>query len=172
VTDHAPEPVELVRTASERELLEAFLEQQRLEVVRAVRGVAEADARRRLVPSLTTLAGILKHLSAVERNWFQRRLARRDPADIAGRAFGDDPSWQVGPEETVEDLIAEYEQACVQSRELVARYELDEVVRHERVGPVSLRWIYAHMVEETARHAGHADILREQIDGTSASAPA
>ncbi len=172
VTDPESYPEDLVSTGAEREMFEAFLDAQRREVVRAVRGVSAADANRRLVPSLTTLAGILKHLSAVERSWFQRRLAQRDPADIDGRAFGDDPSWTVGPDESVDDLIAEYDWACAQSREVAAGCQLDDAVPHERLGEVSLRWIYAHMIEETARHAGHADILREQIDGWSATATA
>jgi uncharacterized damage-inducible protein DinB len=150
---------------TERGVLEAFLDWQRGEVVRTVRGVTEDQSRRRLVPSLTTLAGILKHLAAVERSWFQRRLGRQDPARIPGYAAGDDPSWAVGPEETVESLIAEYEAACARSREIAAGLALDEPVTHELLGRVSLRWIYAHMIAETARHGGHADIVREQVDG-------
>lgn len=165
MTDPVLEPEELLSTGGERELVEAFVDCQRREIVRAVRGVSEADARRRLVPSMTTLAGILKHMSAVERNWFQRRLAQVDPADIDGHSRGDDPSWLVDLGETVDDLVAEYDKACDQSREIAARFGLDDSVPHERLGRVSLRWIYAHMIEETARHAGHADIIREQIDG-------
>ena len=162
-------PEELVSTAGEREVWEAFLDCQRREVKACVEGVSEADARRRLVPSMTTLAGVLKHLSGVERNWFQRRLGQRAPEDIAGNSRGDDPSWIVAPEETIADLVAEYDEACARSREIAAGFGIDDQVPHEVYGGISLRWVYAHMIEETARHAGHADILREQIDGTSAT---
>jgi hypothetical protein len=69
--------------------------------------------------------------------------------------------------ETVESLIVAYNAQCELSRETAARFGLDDVVPHPYLGEVSLRWILVHMIEETARHAGHADILREQIDGTT-----
>ncbi|WP_422770313.1 DinB family protein [Plantactinospora sp. WMMC1484] len=157
-------PEEAASTGGERAVWEAFLDCQRREVAEKIAGVSEEDARRRLVPSLTTLGGLLKHLSAVERSWFQRRLASREPADIAGWVDGGDPSWTLGPDDTVERLLAEYAEACEESRRVAARSALDYSVPHSRLGRVSLRWIYAHMIEETARHAGHADILREQLD--------
>ena len=158
-------PDELVSTGNEREVLEAFLEFHRDVVKRKLIGLSEEDARRRLVPSLTTMAGLVKHLSAVERSWFQRRLAQRSPDAIEGNSRGSDDSWAVGDDESIEDLIAEYDSACVESRSIAADLELEDSVPHERLGRVSLRWVYVHMIEETARHAGHADILREQIDG-------
>lgn len=154
---------ELVATDGERAVWEAFLDCQRREVAEKIAGVSDEDARRRLVPSLTTLGGLLKHLSVVERSWFQRRMAQRDPADIAGWVDGGDPSWTLGPDDTVRSLLAEYAEACAESRRVAAGFALDDAVPHARLGRVSLRWIYAHMIEETARHAGHADILREQL---------
>jgi uncharacterized damage-inducible protein DinB len=159
-------PDELVSTGTEREILEAFLELHRGVVKRKISGLSEGDARRSLVPSLTTLAGLLKHLSAVERNWFQRTLARRSPDAIEGDSRGADNSWAVADDESTEDLIAEYDEACSESRRVAAGLELEDSVPHARLGRVSLRWVYVHMIEETARHAGHADILREQIDGS------
>jgi len=153
-------PDESVSTGSEREVLEAFLDLYRTIVIRKLTGVDDDQARQRLVPSLTTLAGIVKHLASVEREWFQVTLAQR-PVDLPD-ADGD---WRVGADETVEGLLADYELACRQSREIAARFGVDELVPHPRLGQVSLRWIYVHMIEETARHAGHADILREQTDG-------
>jgi Protein of unknown function (DUF664) len=67
----------------------------------------------------------------------------------------------------VAGVLADYQAACEQSRAAAAEHELDHVVPHDRLGSVSLRWILVHMVEETARHAGHADILREQTDGST-----
>ncbi|GIG91580.1 DinB family protein [Plantactinospora endophytica] len=161
---------EKVATAGERAVWEAFLDCQRRELTEKIAGVSDEDARRRLVPSLTTLGGLLKHLSVVERSWFQRRLAQREPAEIAGWVDGGDPSWTLGPDDTVESLLAEYSEACAESRRVAAELALDYSVPHPRLGQVSLRWIYAHMIEETARHAGHADILREQLDDTRPTA--
>jgi hypothetical protein len=64
-------------------------------------------------------------------------------------------------------LIEGYERACAASRQVAARFSLDDSVPHARMGMVSLRWIYVHMIEESARHVGHADILREQTDGAT-----
>ncbi len=153
---------------TERQILEGFLDSYREIIKRKVHGLTEHQARARLVGSLTTLAGLLKHLAVAERSWFQRTLAGLTPEQIGANAHGRSAaSWQVADEETIADLIAEYDQACARSREIAAGYELDHVVPHHRLGQVSLRWIYVHMIEETARHAGHADILREQTDGST-----
>jgi hypothetical protein len=146
-------------------MLEAFLDYYRSVPVAKLSGLSEEDARRRLVPSLTTLIGLVKHLAAVERGWFQHRLGGRPREEIAENSRGDDASWHVAADETVADVVAEYAAACATSREIAAGFALDDSVPHDRLGRVSLRWIYVHMIEELARHAGHADILREQIDG-------
>ena len=98
---------ELTSTAPEREVLEAFLDAYREVITGKLRGLSADDVRRRLVPSLTTLIGLVKHAAAVERNWFQHYLARQPRERIAGNSFGDDASWQVGPDETTADVIAE-----------------------------------------------------------------
>ena len=159
-------PDERVATGSEREVLEAFLDFHRGVVVRKLRGVSEADARRRLVPSETTLVGIVRHLAGVESDWFRRRLDGQPIERLTGSGDNDE-SWAVSDDETVEGVITRYQWACDQSREVASRYALEDSVPHPRLGRVSLRWIYVHMIEETARHAGHADILREQLDGAT-----
>lgn len=156
--------------ADERTTLEAFLDYYRDVIKAKVRGVSEEDARRRLVPSATTLSALIKHLCRVEASWFQHRLAQMSADDLPLlRGWIDDPErdFRVAPAETVEVLIAQYDEQCFLSRETAARFDLDHVVPHPALGQVSARWIYVHMVEETARHAGHADILREQLDGTT-----
>ena len=129
--------------------------------------LTEEQARRRLVPSLTTLIGLVKHMAAVERNWFQHHLAEIPRDKIAGNSTGNDASWAVAAGERIADVIAEYDAACAESRQDAEWFALDHSVPHNRLGRVSLRWIYVHMIEELARHAGHADILREQIDGAT-----
>jgi uncharacterized damage-inducible protein DinB len=154
--------VAMATTGDERTVLESFLDFHRSIAVSKVLGVADDEARRRLVPSETTLAGLLRHLALVEDNWFQRVLTGSLPA-----REGEDTSWALEEGDTVEGLVAAYRAECARSRETAARYPLDHTGSHPHLGPVSLRWIYVHMIEETARHVGHADILREQTDGAT-----
>jgi uncharacterized damage-inducible protein DinB len=158
---------ELVATGTERQVLEAFLDFHREVLVRKVSGVSDQEARQRRVPSRTTLAGLVKHMIGVERGWFQRVLAQRSAAEIGRNVGGGDDSWELAEDETVESLVEEYRRTCEQSRHTAARFALDDAVPQRRLGRVSLRWIYVHMIEETARHVGHADILREQTDGAT-----
>jgi uncharacterized damage-inducible protein DinB len=152
---------------SERQVLEAFLDFHRQVLVSKVDGISENEARRRRVPSKTTLAGLIKHMIGVERGWFQEVLGGRNPEDIGPNVGGGEESWDLAENETVSSLIKEYEQTCEQSRQTAARFALDDAVPEPDMGQVSLRWIYVHMIEESARHVGHADILREQTDGAS-----
>lgn len=160
--------VDTVHTAGEREALEAFLDDYRAAVVRKATGLSDADATRRLLPSRTTPAGLVKHLTWDEIGWFQQVLART-PADElpvpAGAEDDPDADFLLEPGDTMESVIEAYQQQCVRSQETAARFDLDDVGEHPRIGDVSLRWVYLHMIEETARHAGHLDILRELIDG-------
>lgn len=154
----------LSESASERQVLEAFLDDYREALESKLAGLTEEQARSRLVPSLTTPMGLVKHAAACERSWFQRCLAERAPSEIDGYASGDDESWHVTADETVDDVIAEFRSACAESRQVAARFALEDTALHRFLGRVSLRWIYVHMIEELARHAGHADILREQLE--------
>ncbi|MFJ3342757.1 DinB family protein [Streptomyces diastaticus] len=146
----------------EREVLETFLDCQRGIVRRKATGLTEEQARQRHVSSATTVAGLVKHLTMVEHNWFVRVLEQRP-------SLTPDPgtSFVLGADETVGDLLTAYEAACARSRASAARFALDHVVPQRQFGQVSLRWILVHMIEETARHAGHADILRELTDGAT-----
>jgi uncharacterized damage-inducible protein DinB len=154
-------------TGSERQVLEAFLDFHREVLVSKVDGISENEARHRRVPSKTTLTGLIKHMIGVERGWFQEVLAGRKLEDIGPNVGGGDESWDLSENETVSSLIKEYEQTCEQSRQTAARFALDDAVPEPDMGQVSLRWVYVHMIEETARHVGHADILREQTDGAA-----
>jgi uncharacterized damage-inducible protein DinB len=168
VTDTSPlaDEEDLVAAAGERETLEGFLEYHRRVLSGKLRGLSEEDARRRLVPSLTTMLGLVRHAAAVERNWFQHYLGGKPREEITGDARGDARSWDVAGQ-TIAGVIAEFDGACATSRQIAASFALDQTVPHDRLGEVSLRWIYVHIIREHARHAGHADIIREQIDGAT-----
>lgn len=158
---------EQASTAPEREVLESFLDAYREELTGLLRGLSEEQARRRLVPSRTTVIGLVKHAAAVERNWFLHTLGRLPREQIAGNSTGDDASWEVDPTETIAAVVAEYEEVCRRSRRLAADLQLDDTVPHPRFGRVSLRYIHVHMIRELARHCGHADILCEQLAAES-----
>ncbi|WP_343600402.1 DinB family protein [Mycobacterium sp.] len=149
----------------ERATLEAFLDDYREIVVRKVAGLSDADARRRLVASATTVGGLVKHLRWAEYGWFDQLLHQR--ADDNRRPHERAWEFEIGPGESLVTLVTEYRSQCEDSRRIAARYALDDTVPHVHLGAVSLRWIYVHMIEETARHAGHLDILREQLDGAT-----
>jgi Protein of unknown function (DUF664) len=118
--------------AGEREVLEGFLDYHRQVISGKLRGLSEDDARRRLVPSLTTLIGLVKHAAAVERNWFHHYLAQRPREQIAGNAWGNADSWDADPGETIADVIGEYTAACAESRQIAANFALDDTVPHDR----------------------------------------
>ncbi len=151
--------------ADERVALEGMLNDVR-EVVRlSVKGLTDEEARRRLVASNTTILGLVQHCAAIERFFFQCTLEGREPAVISGRSDATAPSWELEESTTIDGVLRDFDAACAESRRTATAYDLDYVTRHNRRrGPVNVRWIYLHMIQELARHAGHADILREQIE--------
>ncbi len=154
-----------VLLADERATLQAFVDDQRREIAALLEGVTEEEARRSLVPSLTTLASIVKHCAFVEVVWFQVGLAGRTRAELGIPEEAGD-SWVLVDADTAESLLAAYASACDESDRIAAQRSLDDLVLHNRRSPLTLRWVYAHMIRELARHAGHGDILREQIAAT------
>ena len=153
---------EATLTGTERAQLEAFLHDNRLEIVGLLDGVTEEQARRRLVPSLTTLLALVKHATFVEKVWFQCSLAGRTRTEVGIPEDARD-SFLIDEGDTVESVLAGYRRAWTEADEIAAAYDLDDLAVHNRRGPLTLRWIYVHMVEELARHAGHGDILKEQV---------
>ncbi|MGW1738159.1 DinB family protein [Nocardia sp. NPDC001965] len=139
------------------------LESNRAALIGAVRPLTDEQSRRRLVPSLTTPIGLIKHCAAAERVWFQRTVGGLAESACDGYARGDDAGWKVPPGQTLAQVIAEYEAAADRSRAIARTAADDDIFVHYRRGAVSFAWICAHMIEELARHAGHADILVEQI---------
>ena len=117
------------------------------------------------MPSATTLLGLVKHVTFVEKVWFHVSLAGRSRLEV-GIPEGADDSWVLADDDTVASVSAGYRAAWAEADEIAAPYDLDDLAVHNRRGPLTLRWIYVHMVEELARHAGHGDILREQVLAT------
>ncbi|WIM87070.1 DinB family protein [Candidatus Mycobacterium wuenschmannii] len=151
----------------ERGTLEAFLDDYRDILVRKVSGLSDSDARRNLVSSATTVGGLVKHLRWAEYGWFEQFLQGRHDDN---RRTQHERSWEfeIQPDEDLPTLIAGYRAQCADSRRIAAQYSLDHELRHGRLDTtVSLRWIYLHMIQETARHTGQIDILREQLDGST-----
>ncbi len=153
-------------TGGEREQIEACLSDNRREVVSLLDGLTEEQARRSLVPSLTTLLGLVKHAAFVERVWFDVALAGRTRAEL-GLPDDIDTTFILSDDDTVHSVAADYRRAWSDADKTAASYALDDLATHHRLGQLSLRWIYLHMIEELARHAGHGDILREQILATA-----
>jgi len=154
-----------ITTGSERLLLEATMDRQRRAVADTARGLSETDVRRRLVASLTTPIGLVKHAAMAERRWFQLLLLGLDESECDGPTTPGDASFVVAESETLDDVIAEFERAGARSREIAARFELDDTWTHDVLGEVNLRFVYLLLIEDFARHAGHGDILREQLTG-------
>ena len=152
----------------ERDMLEAWLEFHRATLLLKCEALTDEERKRRPVPtSKLSLHGLIRHMADVERGWFRRTLLRQPdlPAlfyDLSSRDYDqqfdsvDDASW--------EDDLAAWKAECQQSREAAATRQLNDTGLR-RGTECSLRWIYVHMIEEYARHNGHADLIRETIDG-------
>ncbi|KAA0017690.1 DinB family protein [Antrihabitans cavernicola] len=153
-----------ITDGNERTLIEDTLDHNREALIATARGLSEVDARRRLVASLTTPISVIKHAAAAERIWFQRFWAEMDASDCDGYSERDEGTFAVADDESLADVIAEFERASQRSRTIAARFALDDTKDNPREGTVSMRWTMLAMIEEFARHAGHGDILREQIE--------
>jgi uncharacterized damage-inducible protein DinB len=154
-------------TADERTLVVGWLDLQRALIPWKCEGLGEADAHRGvLAPTspLMSLAGLTSHLRWVEHCWFEVIFLNRPSEE--NPLFGDAEDAELDVADVpLERLLAEYAAQCAVSNEIVAAHDLDDVASHATYGGMSLRWILLHMLEETARHAGHADVVRELLDG-------
>jgi hypothetical protein len=141
---------------------EAFLDEHRQALHDCLEGLTEAQARRSLVPSRTTLLGLVKHATFVEKVWFDEAVTCRSRAEIGIPATPDE-SFVLADDDTIAAVQLTYAEACADSRRTTSSLGLDDVLRGNRRGPLPLRWVYLHMLRELAQHCGHADILREQL---------
>jgi uncharacterized damage-inducible protein DinB len=159
--------------APELAMLTQFLDYHRATMMWKVSGLDKAQLAARVASSSLTLAGLVKHLAHVEDSWFQEDLLGRPmPQPWAGAPFAEDRDWDFhsAVDDEPEALLGLYSDACERSRAVVAEVgDLDAVgVRIFSDGKhFTLRWLLLHMIEETARHNGHADILREHLDGAA-----
>jgi uncharacterized damage-inducible protein DinB len=159
-----------LRTGPEKETLEEFLDYHRDTLLWKISGLSDHDLRQRMVPSGTSLLGIVKHLGFVEQNWFFGFAGMEYETPVPWTDEDPDADFRIEPHETTKAILDFYGAKCAMSRQIVAAASLDDISKRKEVppeGPPTLRWILIHMIEETARHNGHADILREQIDGAT-----
>jgi hypothetical protein len=162
-----PDPVGLEAT-----LLGEYLDYQRETMLAKTEGLDQEQMTRFHPPSTLTLGGLLYHLALVEEDWMEVRfLGQPEREPWAGVDWEADPNWEfrAAADLEPEQLRQRYREACERSRLVVCEASgLDQLsVKPLRSGePFSLRWVLLHLIEETARHAGHADFLRESIDGS------
>lgn len=155
-------------SGGEKESLAVALERHRDAILWKLDGLDDEQLRRPLVPSGTTLLGLVKHLAAVEYGWFCETFGR--PVDLLPSIDYDvdeDSDWRVTPEESTADVLAFYARARAAANASLDELDLAAVGTSWQGRPVTMRWVAVHMLEEDARHAGHADILRELLDGAT-----
>ena len=155
------------------EMLLEYLRGQREAVLAIVEGLDESDWHTSVVPTGWTLAGMLEHLGGAEWHWFQGVVAGKQPelpGDVADDQPPYDPTTAVfATDEPSTEVITFYREQCAQSDLVIAGTSLSAAPlgKHERDEPPNVRWVVLHMIEETARHAGHLDVARELLDGTT-----
>ena len=142
--------------------LEAFLDEHRAALHGCLDGLTEEQARRSLVPSETTLLGLVKHVTYAERVWFGEAVTGRPRQEMGLPPNAADAFILTGAD-TIDSVRRAHEEACQAARRATASLDLDDVLRGHWLGPLPLRWVYLQVLRELAQHGGHADILREQI---------
>jgi uncharacterized damage-inducible protein DinB len=157
-------------TGGEKESLQVALDRHRDVMLWKLEGLGDADLRRPMTASGTSLLGLVKHLAAVEYGWFCETFGREtEPMPFDENE--PDADLRVAPNETTADVVAFYGRARAAADRAIAEVPLEETGTAWFGDAVSMRWALIHMVEETARHAGHADIVRELIDGATGDHP-
>jgi uncharacterized damage-inducible protein DinB len=153
-------------TGGEKESLQVCLDRHRDVVLWKIDGLDDEQLRRPMTPSGTSLLGLVKHLAAVEYEWFCHTFGRETeplPFDEAD----ENADLRVEPHESAAEIVKFYRRARASADRVIGELDLDDQGAAWFGGTVSMRWVLIHMIEETARHAGHMDILRELIDGAT-----
>jgi hypothetical protein len=145
-----------------RDRLDALIDEHRRALTACLDGLTEEQARRRLVPSRTTLLGLVKHATFVERVWFVEAVTGASRVDL-GLPATPDGSFVLDDTDTIASVTAAHRAACEDSRRAVTDLGLDAVLTGNHRGPLPLHWVLLHVLRELAQHCGHADILREQV---------
>ena|SRR5690349_16500470 len=155
------------RLADERDALTQQLDFHRATLLRKLEGLDEDQLRRPMTASGLSLLGLVKHLAETEHGWFLNIYGGLAEPDLFSSDGHPDADFRVGPDETADALVGQYLRTCERARAVVAAGGLDDVVATPSGAEANLRAILVHMIQETARHNGHADIIREAIDGAT-----
>jgi uncharacterized damage-inducible protein DinB len=157
-------------TGREKESLHVSLDRHRDVVLWKLTGLDDEQVRRPMTPSRTSLLGLVKHLASVEYGWFCETFGRETEA-LPFDPDDENADLRPEPHETTEDIVAFYGRARAAADSVIDELEVDGLGKAWYGDTVSMRWVLIHMIEETARHAGHMDIIRELIDGTTGDHP-
>ncbi len=162
-----PDDVDGSLVGPDRPMLEAYLDWQRATLLNICAGLsAEQLARRPIESSNLSLLGLLRHLAKVERTWFVERLGGQSLPPMYDPAFGKDADFDDVQPADAPAAIERLQDQCRAAREIVAQHSFDDTITsHGEL--MSLRMIVVHMIGEYSRHNGHADLLRERIDGVT-----
>ncbi|MEU6312021.1 DinB family protein [Streptomyces sp. NPDC047014] len=165
---HRPEPA---TTADEREMLDGWLDYHRATLMWKCEGLNDEELRRTpLAPSELSLLGLVRHMAEVERYWFRQIMRGEEVPDLYVTDADRDGDFHLTAADTWAEAEGTWRAEVERAREAAAGHPLDarsDAASHHRGEVFSLRWVYTHMIEEYARHNGHADLLREHIDGAT-----
>ncbi|MEU6473177.1 DinB family protein [Streptomyces massasporeus] len=158
-------------TADERTMLEGWLDYHRQTLAWKCEGLTDAQLRTAAVePSELSLMGLVRHMAEVERGWFRNVLTAEGAGPIYFTDEDPDGEFHLSESDTWEEAYATWQSEIETARRNAARFGLNDITegKHRRTGErFNLRWLYTHMIEEYARHNGHADLLRERVDGAT-----
>jgi hypothetical protein len=174
-------PGQVAPHTDEKALLLAYVDQQRDGIRHAAFGLTDAQARQTPTAGALSIGGLVKHVTAMERSWMDTTLQRQRDGSEGDGSEGDGSEgeyaagFRLGPDETLAGALADLDAAASETEAAIAALDLDAPVPVPKgvpwfpddVDAWSVRWVLLHLVEEIARHAGHADIVRESIDGAT-----
>jgi uncharacterized damage-inducible protein DinB len=167
-------PGQVAPHTDERELLLAYVDQQRDGLRFAAYGLTDEQARLTPTAGALSIGGLVKHVTEMERSWMRTTLQQRDEPR-ADQEAGYEDGFRLRPDETLAGALADLDRAARETEDAIRQLDLDHPVPVPKGVPWfpddvdnwSVRWVLLHLVEEIARHAGHADIVRESIDGAT-----